>query len=92
MTFSYFKTFKIFLFILLINTNASFAQKVETIIGNQTAKTGIDALSIRLGKLQSMTVDFDGNIYYAEDFSVMKKNALTGLVTRVAGTGIKYLD
>jgi sugar lactone lactonase YvrE len=92
MTFSYFKTFKIFLFILLININASFAQKVETIIGNQTAKTGIDALSIRLGKLQSMTVDFDGNIYYAEDFSVMKKNALTGLVTRVAGTGIKYLD
>ncbi len=47
---------------------------------------------IRLGKLQSVTVDLNGNIYYAEDFSVMKKDATSGLVTRVAGTGVKFVD
>ena len=92
MLYQYLKNHKIFLFILLINSNVLFAQKVETVIGIQTAKTGIDALLIRLGKLQSVTVDLSGNIYYAEDFSVMKKDATSGLVTRVAGTGIKFVD
>lgn len=74
--------------LLLIATKMVFAQQVQTIAGNAGTKFGVDALQVRLGTLKSSAIDAAGNIYYADDYWIMKKDAITGIVSKFAGTGV----
>jgi sugar lactone lactonase YvrE len=64
------------------------AQQVQTIAGNVGTKSGVDALQVRLGIIKSSAIDAAGNIYYADDYWIMKKDAITGIVSKFAGTGV----
>jgi sugar lactone lactonase YvrE len=64
------------------------AQQVQTIAGNIGSKSGVDALSVKLGTLKSSAIDAAGNIYYSDDYWIMKKDAVTGIVSKFAGTGV----
>ena len=64
------------------------AQQVQTIAGNIGTKSGVDALQVRLGVIKSSAIDAAGNIYYADEYWIMKKDAVTGMVTKLAGTGV----
>ncbi len=64
------------------------AQQVQTLAGNKGVRFGVDALSVRLGTIRSTAIDAAGNIYYSDDYWIMKKDAVTGIVTKIAGTGI----
>ncbi|MFN9380555.1 MAG: hypothetical protein ACK6BQ_11410, partial [Bacteroidota bacterium] len=74
--------------LLLIATKMVFAQQVQTIAGNVGTKSGVDALQVRLGIIKSSAIDAAGNIYYADDYWIMKKDAITGIVSKFAGTGV----
>ena len=74
--------------LLLISTKMVFAQQVQTIAGIIGTKSGVDALQVRLGTLKSSAIDAAGNIYYADDYWIMKKDAITGIVSKFAGTGV----
>lgn len=64
------------------------AQQVQTVAGNIGTKSGVDALQVRLGVIKSSAIDAAGNIYYADDYLIMKKDAITGIVSKIAGTGV----
>ena len=64
------------------------AQQVQTVAGNIGTKSGVDALQVRLGIIKSSAIDAAGNIYYADDYLIMKKDAVTGIVSKIAGTGV----
>ena len=74
--------------LLLISTKMVFAQQVQTIAGIIGTKSGVDALQVRLGTLKSSAIDSAVNIYYADDYWIMKKDAITGIVSKFAGTGV----
>ena len=80
---------KIFATILLLTTAFWVnAQQVQTVAGNIGTKSGVDALQVRLGVIKSSAIDAAGNIYYADDYLIMKKDAVTGIVSKIAGTGV----
>ncbi len=83
------KNSKALFFILIINCNVLFAQQVQTIVGSVSTKSGLDALSVRLGTLQSSVTDASGNIYYSDNYDVYKSDILTGKISKIAGTGGK---
>jgi hypothetical protein len=76
------------IFLFFAFTTSLNAQQVQTIAGNIGTKSGVDALQVRLGIIKSSAVDAAGNIYYADDYWIMKKDAVTGMVTKLAGTGV----
>ena len=77
----------ILLFLFAFNTSIH-AQQVQTIAGKIGTKYGVDALSVRLGIIKSSAIDAAGNIYYADDYWIMKKDAVTGIINKFAGTGV----
>jgi len=83
------RSLKVSVAILLFAINLSAnAQQVQTIAGNIGTKSGVDALQVRLGILKSSAIDAAGNIYYADDYMIMKKDAVTGIVSKLVGTGV----
>lgn len=74
--------------LIVTATSTLLAQQVQTIAGNKGTKFGVDAISVRLGTLKSTAIDAAGNIYYADDYWIMKKDAVTGIVSKLAGTGV----
>jgi hypothetical protein len=81
--------FKFAAAILLLAINlAANAQQVQTVAGNIGTKFGVNALQVRLGVIKSSAIDAAGNIYYADDYLIMKKDAVTGVVSKFAGTGV----
>jgi hypothetical protein len=74
--------------LLLTSSTWINAQQVQTIAGNVGTKSGVDALQVRLGIIKSSAIDAAGNIYYADDYWIMKKDAITGIVSKFAGTGV----
>jgi len=80
---------KIFVTTLVLTASTCVnAQQVQTIAGNIGTKSGVDALQVRLGILKSSAIDAAGNIYYADDYMIMKKDAVTGIVSKLVGTGV----
>lgn len=86
---------KVFLLVFLsiiLNLNYTLSgQSVQTIVGKVGTKSGSDALSVRLGVLNSGAIDNAGNIYFTDDYFIMKKDAASGLISVFAGTGEKGL-
>jgi len=60
---------------------------ISTFAGGGTAFNGGTATSIEFSFLEQLNFDLAGNLYIADFESVWKMDAITGMISRVAGTG-----
>jgi sugar lactone lactonase YvrE len=88
---------KLLIFIVVFNkiltTNLLFGQIITTVAGGATGHGGYwgeggPATAAELSAPASVAVDGDGYIYIGDKERILKVNALTGIITTIAGTGI----
>ncbi len=76
------------LVVALVATNVVLAETIDTIVGGGfSAADGIPAVDAVLLGPQGVAYDSAGNLYIADGFDVRRVDAVTGIITTVAGNG-----